>query len=376
MFYVRVEYEGNNAKVQFPCDESYLCSQLEALHVKDMTNTTLYVDTIACETLKNLEKQKLDLDILNFLAKRMESLDEESLKKLEMVAIKKQTNTIKDFINLTYNLQRYTVIQDLSSMRSLESGLPKEKFSAYDFKKVWKKQVDQGTLVQGNLLFENEEVVYKEIFNGQTIPSNLYNDDKLIEAAIAFQDKTEFVCLPDIPVVIDKAVKRLGAESLDVCQVKLVDFGIDNSAWFGKFKKFLEHDGLYAVNELADWINKLDSECMLESLDAICEYAAVSDMKSMIKLKGNMDKFSYFQGVYNAKDVGELWITINWNYSIHEDIRKYFNYEQLGKDIMENFGGKFVKNGVVLFRGESVEELLQPNEAKYSDSKMESINGL
>ncbi len=81
MITATVRYNDNYADIEFPCSDSYLCSKLMELHVDDPDQITLFLfNMIEPEELSCLKDRFVNLDELNYLAKRMNSFfgDEET----------------------------------------------------------------------------------------------------------------------------------------------------------------------------------------------------------------------------------------------------------------------------------------------------------
>lgn len=117
MITATVRYNDNYADIDFPCSDIYLYSKLMELHADDPNNTTLFVsEIIEPEELSCLKDRFVNLDELNYLAKRMESFfGDEEIQFYEALKLEHFTE-LKDFINLSFNLDKYTLIQDVSDM--------------------------------------------------------------------------------------------------------------------------------------------------------------------------------------------------------------------------------------------------------------------
>ena len=76
MFTVTVRWGDNYADIEFPCTDSELQSKLEQLHPAAPHSDSIFILSVQEPTaLSVLEDQFLDLDELNYLAKRMDSFD-------------------------------------------------------------------------------------------------------------------------------------------------------------------------------------------------------------------------------------------------------------------------------------------------------------
>lgn len=117
MITVTVRYNDYYADIDFPCSDIYLHSKLLDLHADGLNNTVLFIsEVIEPEELSCLKDRFVNLDELNYLAKRMESFfGNEGIQFYEAMKLEHFTE-LKDLINLSFNLDKYTLIQDVSNM--------------------------------------------------------------------------------------------------------------------------------------------------------------------------------------------------------------------------------------------------------------------
>ena len=90
---------------------------LGRIHAEDVTPLELYAaEVVFPEELSFLQNRFVNLDEVNFLAKRMDSFfGDEEYRFYE--ALKSECfDTLPDLINLSFNLNRYPLIQDISDM--------------------------------------------------------------------------------------------------------------------------------------------------------------------------------------------------------------------------------------------------------------------
>ena len=113
MITLTIGRNGNFVDIRFPCTEKVLTDALKEIGVNDELDTKQTVsEVVDFEVLSLLEGQEVDLDEINFLAKRLDSLTKPELDKFIVVTQMEGLDEPKDLINLTYNLNRYTLIQN------------------------------------------------------------------------------------------------------------------------------------------------------------------------------------------------------------------------------------------------------------------------
>lgn len=148
----------------------------------------------------------------------------------------------------------------------------------------------KGVLTQKGMLFINEQNPYCEIYDGEVFPPHKYNT-KLVGVTIAYGGRTEIIFLPDIPIAIDKTLKRLGATSIDDCTVDLYDTHLQHKLWLNKLSEIFWKEGLYSVNHVLNQMRSIKFYRELDKLWAAKEYAEIEDSKSIARLAKNITYF-------------------------------------------------------------------------------------
>lgn len=243
MFNVNVKRAEHAVAMHFPCTEKEMCIAMGKLMLPDELDTVQEIQSIDYDELKIFEGDLVDLDELNYLAKRLDSFTSKEMAKFNAVVSAKRMKTVEKMINLTFNMPHYTLIQDFSSMAAVGKEhfmtvnmcMSSEEAKNIDFAYIGKTLIDSGDgkTTQYGILFENEDVKYEEPYDGQVFPEYVH-ESAFVEAGITYQGKTAYVYLPDMPTVIDKALRRLGAPSLQDCDVYLDDLHLKSQGWIYK----------------------------------------------------------------------------------------------------------------------------------------------
>lgn len=92
------------------------------------------------------------------------------------------------------------------------------------------------------MIFTNGDIPFVEVYDGQVYPEYHY-EERLLQAKLTYHGRTEYAYQPCDDLAIEKCVRRLGADSIDCCEVQFIDFGMDDAAWFDTFKAILEREG-------------------------------------------------------------------------------------------------------------------------------------
>ena len=121
MITLRIKYDDTTVGIQFPCSDSVIASKLMELHASDHEGDPFFVEEVIepKELTKFFEHRFVDLDETNYLAKRMESFLPSEMLQFYGAALQEGHLTVKDLINTTFNLGRYTLIRDLTDMHKV-----------------------------------------------------------------------------------------------------------------------------------------------------------------------------------------------------------------------------------------------------------------
>lgn len=377
MITVTVQNNHNYADLTFPCSDGEMQKKLEKLDRRDETNYILYLEKVTePEELSVLQDRFVDLDELNYLAKRMDSFDRNERKQFFAATSHCGFMQVKDMINLTFNLSRFTLIRDLSSMEAvgrlhqliLSGGLGEEEMESAVFAEIGKELLESGggKITEYGILFVNEEIPFDEVYDGQVFPE-YYHEECLCTVMIGFGEKTEYAYLPCDEQAIEKALSRLGSADFSCDSVRLLNCNISNDICKIIFQKILEDEGVFVLNELAETVSHFHTEEQWNKLAAVAELADVSDSISLIRLAGHLDSFAFIPEVQDQEDLARYWIKEHAEYDIHPELEEYFLYEQFGKQLENDTAGMFLSEGggyVYLEERYGLEEILQDEETK------------
>ena len=118
MIKIRIKNADHEIDIRFPISESELFAKLGEIHAvegRDAAQSALVTDVYWPEEFSMLKDRFANLDELNYLGKRMESFDTLEYDQFLIGISKLDSKDVKDLINLTFNLNHFTLCQDVSS---------------------------------------------------------------------------------------------------------------------------------------------------------------------------------------------------------------------------------------------------------------------
>ena len=112
-----LQNKGRNINIKFPCAESEYQAACRELELKD--NYAFVRDVVEPKALALKKDTFVNLDEINYLAKRMYSFDQKELFSFFAAVEAGDYVSTKDLINLTFNLNCYTLIRDVSNLKNV-----------------------------------------------------------------------------------------------------------------------------------------------------------------------------------------------------------------------------------------------------------------
>lgn len=313
-----LQNDGVKRNVIFPCTESEYQAKCKALALKD--NYAFVIDVIEPKALALKKDTFVNLDEINYLAKRMDSFDGKETKCFLAAVETGKYRSTKDLITLTFNLNCYTLVCDVSDLKdvgynrilSSKICIAKDELEKIDLEKVGRDLLSSGKGIPTHhgLLFENENAQIEELYTGRGFPAYYYAWNILLGAAIEKGGETDYLYFPCEETEIERALKRIGAERMEECE-KTVDFVAGGGEWEKCFDKLLQENDTESVNAIAKAICRLSMsadgiEESLCKLSAVAEYAGVGleETGKVILLAQQLDEFGYYREIGDDETLG------------------------------------------------------------------------
>ena len=353
-----ISYNGNSADIDFPVSDEMLNVILENSEMPTDTTLPFLVEDIHYPIeLSALNARNVNLDELNFLARRLDSFTEEEIEQFFAATEHENAQSLKDMINLTYNLDKFTLIKNVGDMTKVgrdytlntEGCVPAD--SRYDAKyaEIGRKLLasGRGIFTERGLLFVEDKPI-EEVYDGKTFPGFAYQSF-IVNVDVEYKGRYESLFLPESQLAIDKAVRRLGAESIDDCDLSS-EYGNPNFSRFSvRFEEILDNEGIDALNELAYELNTYDIDT--EKLDAAMEMTDVKSSKNIITLINHLDEFEWLNDISygDYEGVGRFFVESDYydEYEISDELCDYFDFAEFGAHMADEKSGQFVNGGFI-----------------------------
>jgi hypothetical protein len=251
--------------IRFPCSETDLSKKLGEIgmnteHLAPMA-TVLEIEPYELSVLTDCD---ISLDALNYLGKRLDGMDSSEYKQYLAVLSCSEISEgwgLKNMINLTYNLARYTLIEDTDDleqighthMLNIRRALSKSEYTNSEWlAEEGMKLLNSGSGIDTEYgkIYVNEEVPFDEFFNGTTFPAYYCEPNLVAAVEIGYFDLTELVELPCEDITIKKALCRLGADSIKNCKISVDSTRDISDEWSEKISEVEKTKDLFSLNTM------------------------------------------------------------------------------------------------------------------------------
>ena len=374
-----LQNDGVKRNVIFPCTESEYQTTCKELELKD--NYAFVRDVVEPKALALKKDTFVNLDAINYLAKRMDSFDQKELFSFFAAVEAGDYLSTKDLINLTFNQTCYTLIRDVSNLKNIgynkvlssKGYISRDELEKMDLEKIGRELLSTGKGIPTNygLLFRNEDVAFETLYKGKGFPAYYYKGGEVLGVAIEKDGERDYIYFPCEKTEIDRALKRIGASDIGECS-KNIDFCGGDREWEDYFNDLLQKNDIESVNAISSAINRLGSNTdaiseNLYKLSAVMEFAGVTraDTEKVIRLAGCLEEFEYYREIGNDCNLGTKLIE-NEIGAAAEKIDDYIDYEKYAQDFLEERGGAYTKYGDVVYLREdqTLSEILGENDIK------------
>lgn len=384
MIKIRIRNDDHEIDLQFPISENKLYAKLAEIHAiegKDAPQSAFVTEVYCPEELSMLKDRFANLDELNYLARRMESFDYHEYDQFLIGITKLENPTEKDLINLTFNLDHFTLCKDVSGygkigreyVMNTQGAVPANDEDDPKYAAIGKDLIDRGLaqITGKGLLIYNPFDELTEVYDGQTFPEYYY-ENTLASAEVSYNGRIELLLLPGEELAIQKALARLGAPSDSDCEIKFCLNQGEDDAWEERIEGIIRSEGLYEANKM---LRSLDTGDMNWSkLTAAVELANVKSAANIAVVAEHLGEFAFIPDAKSKSDVGHFLVDNVDEYAMNIEMEEYFDFSGFGEYFAEEHDGQFVNGGFAYCNSDrSLDEFLEELE---SDDEGMNMGGM
>ena len=348
--------ENGVASIPFPLSRAEydhsISEVLEPMGIGNAVTQDCLVEEIdsSYEVLDCLKGQVVNVDELDYLAKRLDSFCENECSSFQAACHVLGLKDIKDLINLTFCCQETTVISDFSKLEeagkqhymTIHGGsAPSNELAEVDGKALAQRliQSGKGKPTPYGLFFLNQMQI-EDQYSGQGFPPYLW-DERTAELEIIKPDKAKtFFFLPFTPLEFERFQQREGISDVSACKCIL--------RLYQRQENYIVVRGgtaeLEKWNELCDTLNSIPYPRQ-QAFAAALEVTDAEDVSQMRLLAASLEDFDLVPGVRDAESYGKYMIQESGKYRYDPNLECYYNYEALGEFLMTHETGQITSQG-------------------------------
>ena len=373
------EYRVATIPFPIPREQFDHCIELvEALEIGNASARDCHVDEIrsAWPVLTRLEGRTVNLDELDYLAKRLDSFDVGEAAQFQAMAEKLDLTDTKDLINLTFCCQETTVITDFSDLEAVgrdhymntHGGCASvQELEDLDAEETALLLIDGGggTVTRYGVVYDNG-MKLEQSYDGKHFPAYLYEPPMLMVALTSRLEPVDtkditWLYLPAAKGQIERAMARSGIADPEDMRFRFaesmfpdeVDVALD-----------FQYESIYELNELAQAVGKLSMDDR-KKLGAVVVMAEPEYAMQIRHLAENLDQFEFAPGVHTPTEYGKYMIQESGHFEYDPNLDEFYDYERYGLQRMEQQSGMFTDRGYISYHGTmSLEELMMEDPAE------------
>ena len=376
------EYGVATIPFPIPHDQYAHCMELlEALEIGDAVKADCQVQEINSfySILKRTEMLTVNVEELNYLAKRLDSFDTGEAAQFQAMAHKLELFELKDLINLTFCCQQATVITDFSDLAvigrdhymNLHGGCAKtEELDALDGEETARRLIESGsgTITPYGVVYDNG-MKLEQVYDGRSFPCYYYEPNAITVAVTAMSEPEDtehitWLYLPMVQEEIDRAFQRAGITDPASIRLRLEDTQLPDEV---DVLLDMEQESLADLNALAQATDEFSSDDM-KKLGAVVALAKPQNAEQVKNLVENLDQFDFAPGAHTPEEYGKYMIQQSGHFDYDENLDEFYDYEKYGLQRMGEEDGMFTDRGYIAYKGYiSLAEIMDGSQSSHME---------
>ena len=371
------EYGVVSIPLPIPKEQYDSCLELlESLEIGDASSQDCHVDELHCPwpVLNRLEGTQVNLDELDYLAKRLDGFDDDEVAQFQAMAEKLGLTSLKDLINLSFCYQQATVITDFSDLEAIGRNhymnthggcASTEELGNLDGEEtaILLMESTPATVTRYGVVYDNG-IQLEQLYDGKHLPCYIHDDTVLSLGLISkgepenTKNTTTWLYLPATKKQLERGMLRSGIQDPeDMCfQVGSSEFPMEVDVALD-FKQ----ESIYDLNDLAWAVSRLDRDD-LQKLGAVVALAEPENASQIRCLAENLDLFQFAPGAHTPAEYGMFMIQQSGHFEYDPNLDEFYDYEKYGLQHMNQETGTFTDRGYVAYHGTVSLEVLTMEE--------------
>ena len=384
------------AELELPAEEYEIRDAFQRARITDADTYHEY-SIYECEAIPMLPFRRLDsptIDELNFLAQRLDSLNEDEQLVLRAVSPKilkvgeDELVSPKDLINLTYGLENVSIISNVSNPQQLGQfviendmhtdveAVPEDSLYLLDKMKIGQlqQQNDGGVFMDGDYIVAGEYQLPK-VYDGQQLPQSdvstwyafrlevthppIYEDDEL-------NSKTVWLSLPATEDEVKAVTDELGMGDIRSC----VYYGFESSVPQIESDHFGDMQDFDSLNSLAEMMVEMTPADQVK-FKAVLSAEEPSKIEDILDIARNLHQYEHAYMVNDSADFFKDYMLRHMDSRMDSHWFDTLLTRNEGDRLLSRLGATATDYGVISARGRSLYELVPYEEQQTEQEQTE-----
>ena len=383
------------ADLQLPAEEHEIRDAFQRARI---TSSDVYHEysIYECEAIPILPFRRLDspsIDELNFLAKRLDGLNEMERTVLRAVSpriLKAGEDEIispKDLINMTYGLDDVSVIANVNSSRDLGQfvidndlnldveAIPKDSLYLLDAVKIGQlqQQNDGGVFMDGYYILAGEYEL-PEVYDGITLPTEESTPWYAFKLDVTRPPKgddlgevekmAETLILPVEREDADALAQRLGLERIEDC----VYLGFESSIPQIDGDKFGDMHNFDQLNNLSEMMLEMSPSDQVK-FKAVLSAEEPENIEQVLDVARSLDQYEFAPMVEDEAHFFKSYLQRHLDTKVDPRWLDSLLARNEGTELLERVGGTLTDYGVISSRGGTLYEPVSRYEPEQAETE-------
>lgn len=358
----RIKTEQGSIYLELPCREGKIEELCKSLGISNTATTVVTVDSVYLNDRANtlFEGKDMNLDKLHYLAKRLDSLDEKELSTFYAVAYGERIDNLNDLINLSFNTHCAGVVRDFSDLDAVgkelylneEGAVSQRGLQELNGAKYLQSVMEQNPtpmVTPYGIIYKNKNE-FEQVYDGNHFPQYEW-EENMGTVTLQKYGFEEYLYLPYAETALTKALERLGATSVDECEITL-ESSLFNDEMKNIMKGFPKNsqEEINSINHMAQKIAEIGAKEMpyLNNLTGDLQPKTLHDLDAIFE---SAYEFELFDGIFTAEDYGRYMICESGHFEYDENLDKYIDFEGYGSERLRCENGTFTNRGYIRYHG-------------------------
>ena len=369
------------ATIPFPIpnkEYDHCIELLKAMEIGDPIQRDCQVDELRSNfpILKRLEKTAINVDELDYLAKRLDSFTHQEVAQFQGTAVMLDLYDMTDLINLTFCCQQATVITDFSDLDAVGrdhyltmkgGSAPRDELERVNGRELAMALInyEEGAVTPFGVVYDNG-MQMERLYDGRHLPGYHYDEDMLAVGISSREEpentaKITWLYLPCTRLQVERGMQRSG-----ISDPEGMRFWYEDSALPSEVEDVLEfkQESIRELNALVLAVKQLSMEDR-KKLGAAVVMVKPECAFQIRHLAENLDQFEFAPNVRTPAEYGKYMIQESGHFDYDPNLEGIYDYEKYGLQRMAQECGTFTDQGYISYHGTlSLEELMMEDPAE------------